>query len=755
MTKILRYISFLLLTVGLSTPAAAKKSTLNLKGHPSSGMNALDYKLQKPLGNDSFPADEKGFGKHFFIGAGVGSSAQNSTFTMPHPGAYLNGQVGSWFTPIHGIRLLGKGGVLNLQRGGTSTWFGGAQVDYMLNLSYLLRGYNPNRMFEMIATVGLEADMLRHNGVWGKQLGVGSSLQMRFNCGPSLYLFVEPRLAMVAGTRFGGYKENPYRMKVDPSLSVGLGYRILTGKYRHIGTTDFTQIKDDNIFFGAGAGAWASLRDLTNFDMAGHVYVGKMFSSASGLQINATAGHKAAVGSIPNKYFTVATLDYVLNFDNALGGYRPRRVFNLLGNVGVGGGYIMLHNQANVAAPVLGAGLTALFKVSPNWAITIHPQTYFSTKTFFSSLSVKRPMIASVDLGLRYTIGNFSELHPHSYEELANDKRWFLTAGGGPGKRFRYDYGPGGDVFFGFGRRITPVSTYRVLAASSVFPTYPCEFDFTFGIDYLASITTAMRGYNPNRLFDLQLLVGLFGGAAEFNGPITVTAGAKAGLQGNFRLNEHLDLFIEPQIRASRLPLYNQSTIIPELRCNLGITYRLGSSADLRGHISETPYGDGRNFAGISVGPTIFFGSMTSDRMNLSGAIDAHIGRWFSMVSGLRLVVSNDWNKFRGDNSTYLGAVHADYLLNLTSLFDRRAERRFHIIGAGGLGLGYSHNGQSPIGASVYGGIQFRYNLPWNIDIHLEGGGQLWQQRILPAETLFNQSLVLGTRILLGASYRF
>ncbi|MDE7336335.1 MAG: hypothetical protein K2N10_08545, partial [Muribaculaceae bacterium] len=92
MNKILRSIYLVMLIAGLSTPAAAKKSTLNLKGHASTGLNALDYKLQKPLGNDTFPAGQDGFDQNFFIGGGLGLSTQTVPFGNMHPGMLIEGQ---------------------------------------------------------------------------------------------------------------------------------------------------------------------------------------------------------------------------------------------------------------------------------------------------------------------------------------------------------------------------------------------------------------------------------------------------------------------------------------------------------------------------------------------------------------------------------------------------------------------------------------------------------------------------------------
>ena len=153
MKKVFRYISLFLLIVGVSTPVSArsKRSTFNTYGRESSGMNGFEYKLQKQLGNDTFPSDERGFGKHIFLGVGGGISMLGNTLTyFPRPGFRFNGQIGSWFTPVHGIRILGKGGTLSVHEGTDRTWFGGGQVDYLLNLSPLLRGYNPARKFELI-----------------------------------------------------------------------------------------------------------------------------------------------------------------------------------------------------------------------------------------------------------------------------------------------------------------------------------------------------------------------------------------------------------------------------------------------------------------------------------------------------------------------------------------------------------------------------------------------------------------------------
>jgi len=752
--KIFRTIYAAMLIIGVSMSASAKKSTFDLSGRESSGFNAIDHVLQKPLGNDTFPESDKGFGRHIFIGAGGGISFIGNSFTGSiRPGYRLGGQVGGWFTPVHGVRLGADIGLLSVHKGIDRTWFGAIRADYLLNLSSILRGYDPTRRFELIGAVGLEYQRLRQHGVWGNNIGVGASLQMRFNVAPSLYLFVEPRLAMMTGRRYDG-ADDWRRMKSDISLNVGLGYRILQGKYRSAGATRFAGKNDDNLFFGVGGGIWDFPRNSFRMDNpSGMAYVGKMFSSESGLQLTATFGKYNVDNGGKDKYIGIGALDYVLNLDNACGGYRPNQAFQMLLNVGVGAGMVTRAGSRKMS-PGLSAGLTGLFRLSPNWGIFIHPQLYMFNSNFTAALSNRRSPLASVSLGLRYTIGDFSRLLPESYEAYASAKHWFITSGLGYAGRLRGNYGSGFDAYVGFGKRFTPVSSWRLTLAGDAFPKAPRAIAVTAHADYMSSITTAMYGYDPDRLFDLQMVLGVFGGIANYDAPVMGTFGLTGGLQAGFRLNSHLDIYVEPQFLAINGPGRGNSRCwIPELRAQLGLRYKLGTPAEGRGHISETPYADGRNFLSISGAPSVFSESITRKDLHVSGALDIALGRWFSMVSGLRAVYANDWIHRDGDLH-YVGSAHLDYLLNVTSLLDRSSSRRFHIIGAVGAGVAFCPDARSNSGVMTYGGVQFRYNLPGNVDLHIEPGAEFWANRVIPNPTSKNRFVMTG-RFAVGASYRF
>ena len=442
----------------------------------------------------------------------------------------------------------------------------------------------------------------------------------------------------------------------------------------------------------------------------------------------------------------------MLNFTNVHGGYRPDRKFNVQGNIGAGAAILFYENR-QWTSPAFGLGITAMYKLSPNWAITLHPQAYVMNHKFFRTLDARHPVLASVDLGLRYTIGDFTRLYPNAYDKLYTDKRWFITAGAGYSHRMEHRNGPGADFFMGFGRRFTPVSSYRIMMNGSLFPNHPGVMDLSLAADYMSSITTAMHGYDPERLFDLQFVLGVLGGVADYEQKSELSVGARVGLQGNFRLSSNVDLFIEPQLQIARQPSRLGSTAIPELRLNVGVAYRLGTYSDMRDKMAQTFESDGRNFAGIAGGISYCTPSVSRNDMAPGAAVELNVGRWFSRVSGLRLVLSNDWAQF--NRTVPLGAAHVDYLLNISSLIDRRPERKFHIIGALGAGVDYCLKDGQSVGAAAYGGLQFRFNLPANFDLHIEPGAQLWQSKALPADVPYKRDIIVGGRLMGGISYRF
>ncbi|MDE6118591.1 MAG: hypothetical protein K2F82_01865, partial [Muribaculaceae bacterium] len=116
---------------------------------------------------------------------------------------------------------------------------------------------------------------------------------------------------------------------------------------------------------------------------------------------------------------------------------------------------------------------------------------------------------------------------------------------------------------------------------------------------------------------------------------------------------------------------------------------------------------------------------------------------------------ANDWlNGYR--KRFYVGTAHLDYLFNITSLMDRSSARRFHIIGALGAGAAFCGNSdaESSLGPAVVAGVQFRYNLPGNIDVHIEPNVTAWANRVI-MDFASPHRFTADMRVSFGASYRF
>lgn len=748
----------LLVSAVLIFLCSSANSSVPLNTEGATGFNALNHVLQKPLGNDSFPTQQNGFGKNVFIAGSLGTnvSLNNFQFNGLRPGLRIGGQIGSWFTPLHGIRLSADAGLLSYHQPNIRTWFGSVKADWLINLSTLYSGYSADRTFELIGALGLEYQRIRQSGRWGNEFGVGAALQCRFNVSPSLFLFVEPRLSLLRGARYD-YPHDWRRLKTDLALNVGIGYRILTGAQRRAGAENFVQQNYDNLYFGVGAGMFDMMRNsfpgqfLNHHNPIANAHVGKLFSSTSGLQLSMDFARFQTTQK-QNRYLAIASLDYVLNLANAFGGYRPDQTFQILLNAGASAGYVR-----GSLYPGINAGITGMFRLSPNWGIYIQPQAHLFTRDFSRKLGTAHAPLASVSLGLRYTIGDFSRLKPESYEQYNSDsKHWFLQVAAGGGARLRGSYTSGApEVSIGFGKRFTPTSSWRIGLDAIAYMKAPLSPSLTVQADYLSSLTTAMLGYDQNRVFDLSLVVGAFAGIANYDGPLKPTYGLKGGFQAAFRLNSAIQLFIEPQFVAANVPVHkNGRAWIPEVRGLIGIKYNLGTPAGKRGSFENTPYGgERRNFIGFNAGPSVFSGSFSTSNLNMSGTLDLQIGRWFSMVSGIRFSYGNDWIKRIG-KTCYVGSARIDYLLNITSLMERTDSRRFHIIGAVGAGVAFCKESASDCGPMTYGGIQFRYNLNNNIDLHIEPGAEFWANRVIPSPTSSLRFVMTG-RIALGASYRF
>ena len=752
----IRFAAAIVVAMFLSAcPAAYAKMTKALNDTASTGMNALDYVLQKPAGSRTFDPPKTG-NKFFFSLGGSLSVYGNQPKNQFRPGFGGEFMFGDWVSPVHGWRVDLAAG--SASRYASQPWrlYGSIGADYMMNFSSLLKGDNPNRRFNLIGTLGAEYRRTRDSGVWGNQLGFRAGLQAQVRLQSNLFLYVEPRLGFLTGSRYTG--DDYRRLRPNFSLNIGLGYRLMSKEERLAASIPFLKTGDSHLFFGAGGGVWSFARriksDRHNLKPFASFYVGKYFTPTAGIRVK---GEFGKIGENPEgqmRYLGVGAVDFLWNLTSALGGYNPDNVFDLTANFGIAWAYAS--NAYGRSYPGFEAGLQANFRVSPNWGIFVAPEARIFTGRCTRDLTNGgRDALVSLMLGLRYTIGDFKYFHPESYKEFVKADNSFLSFAIGGAKRWRASYGKGFNIQAAFGHRFTPVSSWRVSVDAEAFSYTPHFGKANIGADYMFSISTSMAGFNPRRVFDLSALVGAEIGAGKYTNGAQGFFGGRVGLHGAFRLNKALDLYIEPVLAGNTLIGSGSNGWTPEARIMLGLKYKLGTAPDTPAFtFAQSPLGFRQNFVGFSTGPSAFSQTFLSNR-HLGGSFRIEAGHWFSRTSAARLSYTFDLvGGTKGRRRPNMHTFAADYMLNISSIMDANPGRRFHVIGIAGVGVGFSRDKGSKAGFMAEAGAQFRYNLPCDIDLHIEPIASFWANRTVPGFHSSSRFVGIG-RLMAGLSYRF
>lgn len=560
-------------------------------GYTSVGFNALDYVLQKPNPNRYF--DQKKFGDRLFMSVEGGASwFMDPITTYDSSGTeYRFGvSLGDWSTPVHGWRLGLNAGRHHLTKGHYPV-FGGISIDYLANLSGLVRGANQSRKFEIIATAGVEYQLSRHcshnNNIFGGRVG----LQARWNFAKNLYAYIEPRMGIYFGP--GIYKgipeANSFHYRLNPSLMVGVGFRRLSSEELAAVSDPFeTHNAAENMFYEL-SGGWNNLRNAyhklpngrsgllsdhyVTFSFAG----GKWFSPYSAVRFTATYGkvtyeHDYVMGSV----------DYVWNILNAISGYRVYRPIELDLSLGFAAAYV-----SDVKAklyPGFEFGVKAMVNITPNWGLFVEPQGRVFANNFRNEVANSR-VLPSINFGIRYSIGDYKYDYTENLAKFNSDDatRQFVSLDFGPAKYKQGPYGIGYALEVGYGRWFSPMSAWKVGVDAQIFPKSSTHLrNLSFGGDYILSLSSALAGFNPDRFFDFSGSLGGYIGFAHCDVPrrsdkstTRFTGSVKAAFIGSFRLSEHFRLQVQTQAIGAALPLWGGNyEMRPEMRLMVGAKYQ-------------------------------------------------------------------------------------------------------------------------------------------------------------------------------------
>ncbi len=585
MHNIISRSAFILLLLGLCVfgTADAKKKIPNTKSYKvdSTQFNALNHVLQKPNGNERF--SEKRFGDHLFMSVEAGPSFlmdPEDLFHIPRTDARMGISVGDWVLPAHGWRLGLNGGFHNYSEG--RPFFGGLSADYLVNFSTLVRGHNARRKFELIGSAGLEAQLMSKSGSVKGLFGFRFGLVARYNISDAVFMYLEPRVGAYVGNALDNTN---FKYRLEPSVMFGIGFRRLSDEERSRRSVPFVSYGfEDNMFYGLGGGL-LNLRKASTIDglfstnnAYGTFFVGKRFSPSSGLRLTASYGNISDTRSM-----VMGGIDYVWNLTSFFTGFRPDNRFELNVTLGAVGAYAS-HASAKVY-PGAQAGLQGVIKFTPNWGIFIEPQVRVFARDFNKEV-MKGNIMGSVNAGVRYSVGAYEYDYyenKRKFDDLSQSKKWFATAGGGVASFRTWEYDYGYSAHLGIGRWVSPMSAFRFTIDGQIFPDSWRDFrSIALSADYMLSISSAMAGFNPDRLFDVSGVLGVYGGMANSPTPQDESVnstrffgGLKAALNGRFRVNDSWDIYLEPQIMALAMPIeYGMIKLRPEYRAVIGVNYK-------------------------------------------------------------------------------------------------------------------------------------------------------------------------------------
>lgn len=462
----------------------------------------------------------------------------------------------------------------------------------------------------------------------------------------------------------------------------------------------------DHLFVDAGGGINAmNLRD-PEIAGQGELHIGDWLTPEHGLRLSLNGGLYRTYG-VKSKFAGIG-LDYLLNI-TALSqrgtSYTPRH-FELYGLAGVDYTYSRHEGESRRGLGVH-VGVRGQAALSPYTYLYIEPRLGISSDQVsqVESWHGYRP-VASASVGLGYRLPEAGIRRRPTGEPTGWADGLFVSLMGGPAALLNSQPQTWGDQagarFMGSigkwmghtnGVRLSVLGTYlnqpwghRVKAVGGQ-------------VDYLVNLHNAFGGYDPDRWFWLNGVVGAsYSYSSTYPDYRHGVPGVGAGLQANVRLSRDIDLVIEPRVDAygqHYVPLANsisQHDVVGSVLAGLVYTYhdRRAQRGPADPFERRPWYGHTFVEMGLGANVPVIFPAARHTFTYLRPSAYMAVGKWFTPVHGARLWGLLAQTQFeRNDKNRYKHAeMGADYLFNFTNAFyGYRADRFFTFSGALGANL--------------------------------------------------------------------
>lgn len=528
----------------------------------------------------------------------------------------------------------------------------------------------------------------------------------------------------------------------------------------------------EHMFFSAGISPFMILTGNNgnrSISMSGNIMVGKWLTPMHGLRVGLQAGYIPTKKNFDTKTKLFGgTIDYLMNISALAYQYDYNRFFEVIGVAGIDVGTSWVDNShALYAGGHL--GLQTKFHVSPTVDFFVEPRLQLYTDEV-DQTKTWRGYKAGLGLmaGVSYNIVPMN-LRRSSipFNNILFLNNTFMSFSTGVASLITRPIdltsslkNAGPNVNVGIGKWFTPTSGLRLSVGGGVSGWTKDHKEEHFKhmmarADYLLNLNSIAAGYDAERFFNLIAIAGLNYSLSKVAAKeANFSPGVSVGLQGNFRLNKNMDVFVEPRANFYKNTFaagsgYKKMDILAEL--NVGVNYNALPRNEIRERNADFDNNNVFNNIFITTG----FGAQqliskkmlkNLDRIGMKGAIG--IGKWFTPTSGVRLTGEGGFfgSYAKRKDRHIMAALSADYLWNITSAMSGyNPDRKVDLIGSIGLNAAYVSKMKKGIQPGVNFGLQGLWHFNDFIGVYLEPQVRLYGDDFAPGNAGFAAKDVLGT----------
>lgn len=772
-----KYILFLVCTICCAVGVLAQNDSIRRE-------SALEYMLQKRPVRPGF-GDVK-FKDHMFVSGMMGISylsANGSSHAgdFSYYGTSAQIVVGKWASPISGFRA-GVSIGFNKNSIAQRRSYIGLTADYLANFSALASGYDYDRLFEVVGVAGLDYYMGLSKEKSMKEFGAHIGLQAKFHVSPLVDLFIEPRIGIYTDGIDGLTSWRKYN--TQPALYAGLTYNMVPYDKR-TSTSEFERDFLSNTFFTIGFGGITMVENLfepsymfKNMRYNVSAGMGKWFTPISGLRLLVSAGYMDAPKG--NTKLVGGQLDYMLNLNAAFGGYDADRRFELMMIVGLNATYSTEQGRSAMR-PGLGLGLQGNLRLNRYNSIFIEPRLTLYDKDFVYSRTTKGNVdaLGSISIGMnfmRVPYSVFVKRGQRTFDRFSDNM--FISVGAGAQTLLQtglwggYQNLVSPTVEGAIGKWFTSISGLRLGLNAGFLKNNYSSHGISFGentrnymiganLNYMFNFTSALFGYDENRMFEMIGTAGL-SGAVVSGTKHRFYVGGNLGLQALFNITDHIGVYIEPSVKLFNSDFTYGYSGIPNIdgvaSLTMGMNYRF-KGVERQENRRMYDAGRAKNFVSVygGGGMIINTASMTSNFRNwlgMSGRVE--YGRWIAPTAAIRVGMTYDnlyIQEYKKHN--YVG-LNLEYMFDLASIdYGYDEERVFSLSGLVGPSFGVSYNESfTNFVPGLTGGLQARFRLCRALDLNIEPRFTVFSKKYITDKPYTGLPIFVGT-FNAGLSYKF